>query len=317
MRQMQTRRTLPSVGLGAIARYCRHVTEPGVNVHGVCEGPNGQLAYAVRGTEDGLPVVFLAGLGQGRDGCLPPPPGIRLITLDRPGLGRSAHQPHRTVTDFTGDLSAVLDVLSVDTFAILGWSAGAPYALAAMADIPQRVLATTIAAPIAPPEARGALRGMDPGARAMWALAARSPAYVQLPLGGLLAAARVRPRAVATGLHLTAPNVDRVTLRNPAVLEAFAAGYSGCSSGPSAGLARELHLLSAPWNVDLSRVPGERLRIVVSNRDRLAPPSSGQLYERVFPGRVERVDAGHLWLWGRWTDAMQHLADRATAARVA
>ncbi|VUC33772.1 unnamed protein product [Clonostachys rosea] len=54
---------------------------------------------------------------------------IRLVSMDRPGLGRSTFQPNRRLLDWPPDLLALADHLRVDRFVVLRVSGGGPYAL--------------------------------------------------------------------------------------------------------------------------------------------------------------------------------------------
>ena len=55
--------------------------------------------------------------------------GIRIVALDRPGVGQSDLVPERRLSDAAGDVAAVADVLNIDQFALLSWSMGGPYAM--------------------------------------------------------------------------------------------------------------------------------------------------------------------------------------------
>ncbi len=92
--------------------------------------PDGRdLAYAEYGPPDGQPIVFFAGFGHDRFGCLPPGGSIRLVAVDRPGIGASSRQPERTIAGFAEDIEYLLDRLRIGVPALLSWSAGGPYAL--------------------------------------------------------------------------------------------------------------------------------------------------------------------------------------------
>lgn len=65
--------------------------------------------------------------------------GVRLVAVDRPGIGRSDPRPGFTLSDTADDLVAVLDHLDVEVATVVGWSAGAHQALALGAVHPQRV----------------------------------------------------------------------------------------------------------------------------------------------------------------------------------
>jgi len=45
-----------------------------------------------------------------------------LISVDRPGIGRSDPQPGRTIGDWAGEVAGLLDLIEVERFAVLGWS---------------------------------------------------------------------------------------------------------------------------------------------------------------------------------------------------
>ena len=60
---------------------------------------------------------------------------IRLICVDRPGMGQSSEQNARTYSSWADDLIAIADALGFDEFGVTGWSEGGPWALAAAAYI--------------------------------------------------------------------------------------------------------------------------------------------------------------------------------------
>ncbi|KAI1100825.1 alpha/beta-hydrolase [Jackrogersella minutella] len=62
---------------------------------------------------------------------------LRIISVDRPGMGSSTNQPNRRLLDWPADLLALADHLKVDRFAVIGVSGGGPYALACFHKIPR------------------------------------------------------------------------------------------------------------------------------------------------------------------------------------
>jgi pimeloyl-ACP methyl ester carboxylesterase len=116
--------------------------------------PDGRaLAYAEWGDPDGRPVFFFHGMPGSR--LLMPDPDaavdehVRVITADRPGMGRSDPQPGHKIGDWPTDVLALADELDLDRFGVAGWSAGTTYVLACAALIPERLTgaaATTSAA---------------------------------------------------------------------------------------------------------------------------------------------------------------------------
>jgi pimeloyl-ACP methyl ester carboxylesterase len=69
---------------------------------------------------------------------------VRLIMPERPGIGRSDTKERRTLSDWPTDVVALADALGVGRFAVLGVSAGGPYAASCAALIPQRLTAVGI-----------------------------------------------------------------------------------------------------------------------------------------------------------------------------
>lgn len=67
--------------------------------------------------------------------------GVRLIGLDRPGIGRSDAKPGFRILDWPCDVQDAADQLGIDTFAVSGLSAGGIYALACAYKIPGRLTA--------------------------------------------------------------------------------------------------------------------------------------------------------------------------------
>ena len=86
--------------------------------------------------------------------------GVRVLSLDRPGLGGSDPLPGRTVVGYGDDVREVLDELGVDKAAVGGLSNGGMYAMAVASVLPDRVLRAVPynpSSPVADEVARAAL----------------------------------------------------------------------------------------------------------------------------------------------------------------
>lgn len=66
--------------------------------------------------------------------------GIRLVCLDRPGVGRSAPLRGRTLVDPAEDVANLAILLGIRRYVVAGFSAGAPHALAALLAAPGHVV---------------------------------------------------------------------------------------------------------------------------------------------------------------------------------
>ena len=107
------------------------------------------LAYAEWGDPDGATVLFFHGTPHSRLWCpdegVSASSGVRLVTVDRPGVGRSDVRPRRTFGDWPNDVVELADALGAERFGVVGWSAGGPYAAACAALIPARLTGVGIA----------------------------------------------------------------------------------------------------------------------------------------------------------------------------
>lgn len=75
---------------------------------------------------------------------------IRLIGVDRPGIGSSTAHQYPNVLAFADDLRTIADTLGIDNFAVVGLSGGGPYTLAAAAAMPDRVVVAGVLGGVAP-----------------------------------------------------------------------------------------------------------------------------------------------------------------------
>jgi len=100
--------------------------------------PGGRrLGWAEWGPPHGTPVLFCPGAATSRTlgfgSHLLNPLGVRLISVDRPGLGASDPAPGRTLTDFAADMADLCRLRGLTAVRGVGFSQGAPFALACAA----------------------------------------------------------------------------------------------------------------------------------------------------------------------------------------
>jgi pimeloyl-ACP methyl ester carboxylesterase len=117
--------------------------------------PDGrQLGYLIIGK--GKPVFYFHGTASSRLEVfllkeLTRKKRLRLIGIDRPGIGLSTFAPKKSLSDFNADISHLAGQLGIDRFAVLGWSGGGPYALTYLAFFPERVTrAVVVGSPALP-----------------------------------------------------------------------------------------------------------------------------------------------------------------------
>lgn len=128
----------------------------------VLELPGGrELTYETWGDPGGDPLLFNHGTGDSRlarhpDEGLTRDAGVRLITVDRPGVGGSSRLHGRKLLDWPADVALLADELGLDSFAVAGWSGGGPHALAIAHELGDRVSRIVLASPLGPFDRPGA-----------------------------------------------------------------------------------------------------------------------------------------------------------------
>lgn len=137
-----------------------------------------RLQVAEFGPADGAAVLFLHGQPGSRLFCpdldATIRAGVRLITFDRAGYGRSDPRPGLpTLAASVDDTVGLLDRLGVERAPVVGFSGGGPHALACGALAPERFpVVTTVCSPSGP----AAGRSSDPAVLALEALVVADPA---------------------------------------------------------------------------------------------------------------------------------------------
>jgi pimeloyl-ACP methyl ester carboxylesterase len=132
------------------------MSSPTAHVHRLADGR--AMGYAEFGATDGRPLVFCHGFASSRlAGSLLDAEaaalGLRVIAPDRPGHGLSDFKRRGRVAAWTTDVASLAEVLGIDRFAVLGFSAGGAYAAACAALLGDRVTVAGIASGWAPPQA--------------------------------------------------------------------------------------------------------------------------------------------------------------------
>ena len=135
---------------------------------GVIETPDGRaLGYLMRGPAKGRPVVYLHGMPSSRlEQRLFPQVvldrfGIRLISIDRPGWGRT--DPRRgDRVERSADVVALCDALGLDAVPVIAVSAGGSYALALAATAPDRVERVVLVSAQMPYDDESAIQSLQP-----------------------------------------------------------------------------------------------------------------------------------------------------------
>jgi pimeloyl-ACP methyl ester carboxylesterase len=263
------------------------------------------LAYEQIGDPSGAPVFVLHGTPGCRLSSLRAiaarvaEAGLRVITYDRPGYGRSDRHRGRRVVDCVDDITAIADGLDLERFAVSGGSGGGPHALAAAARLPDRVVRVACDVGAAPYDAPDLdwFAGMDPinVTELEWALKGEDTLTKELQreAEGVLERVDDEPDALFDDIGLSAS--DRGVLKQSDVREVLRASTREMfAQGVSGWVDDDLALVS-PWGFEVGeiRVP---VRIRYGEGDVLVPAAHGRWLATHVPGASVTADpdSGHL-----------------------
>lgn len=224
--------------------------------------PDGRcISYCDYGHPNGIPIFQFHGTPGSRifglDNEEVSAAGLRILTPERPGYGKSSPNPDaEAVADWVDDIQMLADRLNLDRFHVIGVSGGGPFALACAALLPQRVITATVVASPAPMTTTGFWNGLSVVNRTVFFISRY--ATVLLPLLCTAMAALMKDRGKASS-HQG---------------EAFRQG--------GIGLKTDLKLITKNWNFML-----ESIRVPVywwhGERDNLASATAGKELAKSIP----------------------------------
>jgi pimeloyl-ACP methyl ester carboxylesterase len=236
--------------------------------------------------------------------------GLRVLALDRPGIGQSTWQPGRTLESWPSLVAAFADAQGIGSFAQLGVSGGGPYVLACAAMLPHRVTASAVLCG-AVPVTRQNRRGLHAAYRMLIPLRKLPRCLFSPPLhiAGRVAASGPEKPPVSWILH-TLPEADRtLLLENPGVLRVLAESFrEGVRQGGS-GVMDDAEIYFHDWNVPLEKLI-QPVRYWHGGRDGNISADMVRDFVARIPGARLDVDPaeGHFSLAiHRARDAMDHL----------
>ncbi len=273
-------------------------------VEGTVTLPDGRLlGYAEFGVPSGRPMLWFHGTPGAKEQIHPETRElaraheIRLVAVERPGIGESTAHLYGAVIEFARDIEVLADALGIDRFSAVGLSGGGPYVLACAHELPERITAGAVlggAAPSVGPDAPpGGAVSLTPYASPFLAMARR-------PLGfamGCAVQALAPASEQAMDLYmLTMPPGDRRIFSDPETRRIFQQDLiTGSRRGGMESMFADLVLFGRDWGFSLRdiRVP---VFFWHGDADNLVPLSHGEHMASLVPKAELRVrpEEGHL-----------------------
>ncbi len=264
-----------------------------------------KLVYDIYGAMEGTPYFYFHGYPSSRieASCIhekAEEKNIKIIAVDRPGIGLSDFQKNRKIVDWAEDVSELANELGFMKFGVMGMSSGAPYALACGYKIPEKLNKIVLIS---------ALGGVDfkqPGLKNDHKAAFRVAGSLPFVYRFLLWLCRIRhikgKNAAKKYFRINFKHLalkDQELLQNPDILDAVVEfQYESCRKGLK-GLVYEAKLLGRPWGMNLSTI-SSNLKIYLwhGTADLVAPVTASKEIERMLPKSIAdyKEDEGHFSL---------------------
>ena len=284
--------------------------------------PGRRLAWNEYGDPAGRPVMYYHGWPSSRLQAvlahhLAKDRGIRIIAMDRPGMGRSTFEAGRKLDAWPGMIERFADALGIGKFGQLGISGGGPYVLACAAAIPDRLTRSAVlAGAVLMDDTPGGLRGLHPAYR-MLAPVRKLPGPLFTPIFGLagrLSRLNLAKPPMSWALHTLASEDRKLLLGFPGLQEVLTRSFreAFCQSG-----GRGVMTDAAIYFQQLAVNPAEiqhPVRYWHGGEDRNIPLAMVRRFAANIAGAELIVDEklGHFSLViQRAADAMDYLATKA------
>ena len=290
---------------------------------GTVRGSNGRaIGYGEFGDPDGTPVVLCHGFGDSRltrypDDDLTARLGVRLITMDRPGIGLTDPMKGLTILDRTDDIIDLANSLGLNKFAVLGWSGGAPFALAAAGCMPGSVTRVGIAGGFGPFERPGFKRLVPRELRRIMTILKVAPW-----MSTVMANESSKQLKNGSGGGISDSmmgGADAAILNGAGVRENVTAGAEEAFRQGPAGVAADMLLLFRfKWGFNPEDVQ-RPVELWYGDDDRVTPVDVGRGLASVLPDARLRVKpgAGHLLYLMYWEEILRTLIEEPAARTVA
>jgi pimeloyl-ACP methyl ester carboxylesterase len=277
------------------------------------------IGYDELGDPSGVPIFFFHGFGSSRvvrhpDDSIAAGLGIRLIAVDRPGIGMSTGRPGRRLLDWPADVRQLADELGFDRFGIAAWSGGGPYALACAWSMAERVSVVGLISAAAP------LAGVrDPdytyrSHRVASRAADYAPWMIRIAMWRWARSQRTDPERNLDEAIESMVEADRAVLEDPLLRAVMLANTIELYRQGGRGLYDEALVMARPWGFPLEGICVP-VHLWHGEADVTVPVGMGRHIARTIPGCRATFYPGeaHHLVYDRWREILADLASMVQA----
>jgi len=278
-------------------------TIPPPRFEGTFRLPDGRkLGYAEYGPANGKPILWFHGTPGARRQIAPQARvlaerrRVRLIAIERPGIGDSTSHSYGSLADWAADIRAFCDAKGIDHFAVCGLSGGGPYALACAFYLQGRVVAATILGGVAPAAGADAAEGGISNLARRFSPLAK---HLRVPVNRLMLRLirRLEPhagKAVAVFARFMPPG-DKAMFEDPALQAVLTDDLMLGSKQQMQAMIHDAVMFGKDWGFPLSKIETP-VYLLYGNADNIVPVEHGKHMARRIPKAVfrEREGEGHM-----------------------
>ncbi len=248
-----------------------------------------KLGYAEYGDLNGKPIFYFHGYyGSRLEAKMlaykAKEHGVRLISVDRPGMGLSNFQPKRMLLDWPNDILELADHLYLKRFVVAGVSGGGPYAAVCAFKIPDRLLCCGIISGMGPIEMT--TKGMKRSNRILFFLIRRIPFIFSLLMKREMKEFNNPEKAKKTieKAIKSLPEPDQIVMKEPNFLELFIEESKEAFRQGREGSVHEGRIYVKPWGFNPTNItPQLPVHLWHGELDVNVPISMGQRMSELIP----------------------------------
>jgi pimeloyl-ACP methyl ester carboxylesterase len=218
--------------------------------------------------------------------------GIRVIGIDRPGMGLSDYKPGRKLLDWPDDVLKLAETLKIDRFPIVGGSGGVPSVLACAYKIPERLTSVGVLFGPRPLGAPGATAGWSRSRRIQVFLGRNGPIWIgSLAMKVVARVMRRNPDRALSKMFKELPEPDKEAFNQPGVKQQYIDTIQEAFRSGTRGVALDYALSMKPWDFRLEDIQIE-VYLWHGEDDTVVPTAMGRYVAQAIPNCQARFIPG-------------------------
>lgn len=204
---------------------------------------------------------------------------IRLISIDRPGLGGSDYNPKSSLMAVAEDIRELMDSLEIEKFYLVGISGGGPYAMAVAALLNKRIIKTTLVCPLGPLYIKEVFSEMPKQSRELFKLHLKANYLTPIILTGFRKYFLKRTHHLFLKIQKKYSKVDQITLQQPHIFNTLVGSMVTAFSPGIDGLISDINNYLNNWNFEVREIT-HSVSVWHGDKDNIVPIKVGQWYSK-------------------------------------